>query len=358
MERPQGILKAATWTPLFVTAAVDKMKRHMIVLGARMNAKKCSVCRQSLPMQRRSDRRYCDVRCRVRAYRLRAAGMAAQETSATDHDVTAAELAAVTASAAAAALLVETLRQQFQEANAARETQANELTKLRGHFQKTEAARLAAVHEAAIERSKLFALSDDYYEAEKSISDLAEEKAQLAQELTTLRAAKPRRTALSEASKQRQKRQAQELRDRVRDRDKQIRELNRKLLATERTHQKQLTAHTPTEEELRHKVGSLTRQLKTAHAEVDRLTRSLDKKKKSNKKLKKTLDEEQSRGLFSRLFSGGSKRPRSSGSDGEQDKPRRRDRLGAGNPEPRALPAEPARALPAQRKSLPPKSES
>lgn len=310
-------------------------------------------------MERRSDRRYCGVRCRVRAYRLRGGAVAAQETSAADHDVTAAELTVVTASAAAAALLAETLRQQLQEANAARETQANELRKLRGQLQKTEAARLAAVHEAAIERSELFALSDDYYEAEQSISALVQERAQLAQELTTLHAAKPRRPALSEATKQRQKQQAQKLRDRVRDRDKQLRELKRKLLATEKTHQKQLAAHTPTEEELRHKVGSLTRQLKTAHAEVERLTRSLDKKKKSNKKLKKTLEEEQNRGLFSRLFSGGSKRRSGSeSSGGKSDKARRSSRISARKSEQRALPTQDVRALPAPRKNLPPKSES
>lgn len=36
-----------------------------------MNAKLCVACGEDLPVMRRSDRRYCGVRCRVRAYRIR-----------------------------------------------------------------------------------------------------------------------------------------------------------------------------------------------------------------------------------------------------------------------------------------------
>lgn len=334
------------------------MKRVETHLGARMNAKKCSVCRQGLPVQRRSDQRYCGVRCRVRAHRLRSAGAAVQQTPAVDPEAIAAELAVVTASAAAAALLVETLRGQLKRAEEARETQSSELTKLRGRLHKTEEARLAATHEAAVERNKVSELSHYYYEAEKSISALAREKAQQAQELTTLRSAKQRRPTLSQASKDRQKQQVKELRDSLRDRDKQLRELKRKLLLAEKTPPKQAGAHSPAEPQLRAEVANLGRQLKTAQAEVERLTRSLDKKKNSNKKLKKTLEEEQDRGLLSRLFSGGAKRRISPGKNGDSERGGRTKRVGAGTPESRALPTQPSGAQPTPKMRLPPKADT
>lgn len=327
------------------------------------------------------------MRCRVRAYRLRGGAVAAQQGTDASADVTAAEIAAAAASAAAAALLVETLRKQLQDAEETRDKQVSELSTVRSELQKTEAARLAAAQEAAIQRAKVSNLSRYYVEAENEISRLSQEQQATSHALTTLRAEqadcalrieqleaakrsaasklarleqakKQPRRALPSATEQRQQNQTQEPRGRIRERDGQLRELNRKPLATEKAHQKRLAAHEPTEQELRAEVESLTRRLSAAQAEVERLSQRLDQKKKSNKKLKKTLEEEQSRGLFSRLFSGGSKRPRRSGSDGEPDEPRRRGRLAAGKPEPRAMPAQPARALPAPRKSLPPKSET
>jgi TolA-binding protein len=128
-------------------------------------------------------------------------------------------------------------------------------------------------------------------------------------------------------------------------------------LATEKAHQKRLAAHEPTEQELRAEVERLTRRLSSAQAEVEQLSQRLDKKKKSNKKLKRTLEEEQSRGLLSRLFSGGSNRRGGSGGSGKSDKARRSNQISGGKPEPRTLPAQPVRVLPAPRRSLPPKSE-
>ena len=379
--------RAVAWTALHVTAAVDKMERLKIIVGVRMVAKKCTVCRHNLPVERRSDRRYCGVRCRVRAHRLRGAGLAAQQASDASDDLTAAEIAAVTASAAAAALLVETLRKQLNNTEETLDKQASELSTIRGVLQKTEAARLAAAQDAAIERGKVSNLSRYYYEAENEIGRLSQEQQAMSHALTTLRAEQadralriqqldaakesadrkvarlerakkqPRREPPS-ATNQRQQNQTQELRGTIRERDKQLRELNRKLLAIEKTHQKRLTAHEPTEQELRAEVESLTRKLSAAQAEVERLSLRLDKKKKSNKKLKRTLEEEQSRGLLSRFFSGGSNRHGGSGSGGKSDKTRRSHRISRGKPEPRTLPAQPVRALPAPRKSLPPKSET
>ena len=352
-----------------------------------MNAKKCSVCRQSLPTERRSDRRYCGVRCRVRAYRLRGGAVAAQQGTDASADVTAAEIAAAAASAAAAALLVETLRKQLQDAEETRDKQVSELSTVRSELQKTEAARLAAAQEAAIQRAKVSNLSCYYSEAENEIGRLSQEQQATSHALTTLRAEqadralrieqleaakrsaenklarleqakKQPRRALPSATEQRQQNQTQELRGRIRERDRQLRELNRKLLATEKAHQKRLAAHEPTEQELRAEVESLTRRLSAAQAEAEQLSQRLDKKKKSNKKLKRTLEEEQSRGLLSRLFTGGSKRSSGAGGiGGKSDKARRSNQISGGKPEPRTLPAQPVRALPAPRKSLPPKSE-
>ena len=360
------------------------MERLKIIVGVRMVAKKCTVCRQNLPVERRSDRRYCGVRCRVRAHRLRGAAQQALEEC---DDLTAAEIAAATASAAAAALLVETLRKQLQDAEGTRDKQARELSKVRSELQKNEDARLAAAQDAAIERGKVSNLSRYYYEAENEIGRLTQEQQAMSNALTTLRAAqadsalriqqldaakqsadrkvarlerakKQPRRELPLATNQRQQNQAQELRVTIRQRDRQIRELNRKLLATEKTHQKRLAGHEPTEQELRAEVERLTRKLSAAQAEVERLSLRLDKKKKSNKKLKRTLEEEQSRGLFSRLFSGGSKRRVGAWTGGGSDKARHSNRIGGDKPEPRMLPAQPVRALRAPRKSLPPKSES
>lgn len=369
---------------MHVTAAVDKMERLKIIVGVRMVAKKCTVCRHNLPVKRRSDRRYCGVRCRVRALRLRGA---AQQASDASDDLTAAEIAAATAGAAAAALLVETLRKQLKETEETRDQRTRELSQVRGELQKTEDARLAAAQEAAIQRAKVSNLSRYYYEAENEIGRLSQEQQAMSHALTTLRAEQadralriqqldaakqsadrkvasleraqmPPRRALPSATKERQQNQTQELLERIRERDKQLRELNRKLLAIEKTHQKRLTAHEPTEQELRAEVESLTRKLSAAQAEVERLSLRLDKKKKSNKKLKRTLEEEQSRGLLSRFFSSGSNRRGGSGSGGKSDKTRRSHRISGGKPEPRTLPAQPVRALPAPRKSLPPKSET
>jgi myosin heavy subunit len=384
LERTQFGGRAGAWTALHVTVAVDKMERLKIIVGVRMVAKKCTVCRHNLPVKRRSDRRYCGVRCRVRAHRLRGA---AQQASDASDDLTAAEIAAATAGAAAAALLVETLRKQLKETEETRDQRTRELSQVRGELQKTEDARLASAQEAAIQRAKVSNLSRYYYEAENEIGRLSQEQQAMSHALTTLRAEQadralriqqldaakqsaerkvvrlesakeqPRR-ALPSATKQRQQNQTQELRERIRERDKQLRELNRKLLAIEKTHQKRLTAHEPTEQELRAEVERLTRKLSAAQAEVERLSLRLDKKKKSNKKLKRTLEEEQSRGLLSRLFSGGSNRHGGSGSGGKSDKARRSHRISRGKPEPRTLPAQPVRALPAPRKCLPPKSET
>jgi len=386
LERTQFGGRAAAWTALHVTAAVDKMERLKIIVGVRMVAKKCTVCRYNLPVERRSDRRYCGVRCRVRAHRLRGVALAAQQALDASDDLTAAEIAAATATAAAAALLVETLRKQLNNTEETRDKQASELSTIRGVLQKTEAARLAAAQDAAIERGKVSNLSRYYYEAENEIGRLSQEQQAMSHALTTLRAEQadralriqqldaakesadrkvarlerakkqPRREPPS-ATNQRQQNQTQELRGTIRERDKQLRELNRKLLAIEKTHQKRLTAHEPTEQELRAEVESLTRKLSAAQAEVERLSLRLDKKKKS-KKLKRTLEEEQSRGLLSRFFSSGSNRRGGSGSGGKSDKTRRSHRISRGKPEPRTLPAQPVRALPTPRKSLPPKSET
>jgi chromosome segregation ATPase len=302
--------------------------------------------------------------------------------------LTAAEIAAATATAAAATLLVETLRKQLKDAEETRDKQTRELFQVRGEIQRTEDARLAAAQEAAIQRAKVSNLSRYYYEAENEIGRLSQEQQAMSHALTTLRAEqadralrieqldaakqsaernaarleraqKPPRRALPSATDQRQQNQTQELRERIRERDRQLRELNRKLLATEKTHQKRLAAHEPTEQELRAEVESLTRRLSAAQAEVEQLSHRLDKKKKSNKKLKRTLEEEQSRGLLARLFTGGSKRRGGSGgSSGKSDKARRSNQISGAKPEPRTLPAQPVRALPAPRRSLPPKSES
>lgn len=361
------------------------MERLKIIVGARMVAKKCTVCRHNLPVERRSDRRYCGVRCRVRAYRLRGGAVAAQQGTDASADLTAAEIAAAAASAAAAALLVETLRKQLQDAEETRDKQASELSTVRSELQKTEAARLAAAQEAAIQRAKVSNLSRYYSEADNEIGRLSQEQQATSHALTTLRAEqadralrieqleaakrsvesklarleqakKQPRRALPSATEQRQQNQTQELRGRIRERDRQLRELNRKLLATEKAHQKRLAAHEPTEQELRAEVESLTRRLSAAQAEVEQLSQRLDQKKKSNKKLKRTLEEEQSRGLLSRLFSSGSNRRRGSASHGKSDKARRSNQISGGKPEPRTLPVQPVRAAP--RKSLPPKSET
>ncbi len=388
LERTLFGATAAAWTALHVTAAVDKMERLKIIVGVRMVAKKCTVCRHNLPVERRSDRRYCGVRCRVRAHRLRGVALAAQQELDANDDLSAAAIAAATVSAAAAALLVETLRKQLKETEETRDQRTRELSQVRSELQKTEDARLAASQEAAIQRAKVSNLSRYYYEAENEIGRLSQEQQAMSHALTTLRAEQADRAlrieqldaarqsaerkvarlerakkqpcrALPSATEQRQQNQAQELRERIRERDKQLRELNRKLLATEKTHQKRLASHEPTEQELRAEVESLTRKLSAAQAEVERLSLRLDKKKKSNKKLKRTLEEEQSRGLLSRLFSGGSNRHGGSGgSGGKSDKTRRSNQISGGKPEPRTLPAQPVRALPAPRKSLPPKSET
>lgn len=385
LERTQFGGRAAAWTALHVTAAVDKMERLKIIVGVRMVAKKCTVCRHNLPVKRRSDRRYCGVRCRVRAHRLR--GAAQQALDASD-DLTAAEIAAATTTAAAAALLVETLRRQLIEAEETCDKQTRELSQVRGELQRTEDARLAAAQEAAIQRAKVSNLSRYYNEAENEIGRLSQEQQAMSHALTTLRAEqadralriqqldaakqsaerkvasleraqKPPRRALPSATHQRQQNQTQELRERIRERDKQLRELNRKLLATEKTHQRRLAAHEPTEQELRAEIESLTRRLSAAQAEVEQLSHRLDKKKKSNKKLKRTLEEEQRRGLLSRLFSGSStRRGGSGGSGGKSDRTRRSNQISGGKPEPRTLPAQSVRALPAPRRSLPPKSET
>ncbi len=388
LERTQFGGRAAAWTALHVTAAVDKMERLKIIVGVRMVAKKCTVCRYNLPVERRSDRRYCGVRCRVRAHRLRGVALAAQQALDASDDLTAAEIAAATATAAAAALLVETLRKQLKDAEETRDKQTRELSQVRGELQRTDDARLTAAQEAAIQRAKVSNLSRYYYEAENEIGRLSQEQQAMSHALTTLRAEqadralrieqldaakqsaerkvasleraqKQPRRALPSATQQRQQNQTQELRERIRERDKQLRELNRKLLATEKTNQKRLAAHEPTEQELRAEVESLTRRLSSAQAEVEQLSQRLDKKKKSNKKLKRTLEEEQSRGLLSRLFSGGSKRSSGAGGiGGKSDKARRSNQISGEKPEPRTLPAQPVRALPAPSKSLPPKSET
>lgn len=109
-----------------------------------MDTKLCVVCGEDLPLLRRSDRRYCGGRCRIRAYRVRAE---ASQRRPREVEESSAPQAAVIGVAAAGASLAA-LRWQLTIEGAHRRTLEVEVKRAQATLADVRKQRDAAVEEA------------------------------------------------------------------------------------------------------------------------------------------------------------------------------------------------------------------
>lgn len=109
-----------------------------------MDTKLCAVCGADLPLLRRSDRRYCGGRCRVRAYRVRADASRRRPRKAEESSATQAAVVGV----AAAGASLTALRWQLTLEGAHRRTLEMEVKRAEATLANVRKERDAAVEEA------------------------------------------------------------------------------------------------------------------------------------------------------------------------------------------------------------------
>jgi chromosome segregation ATPase len=298
-----------------------------------MDAKLCRVCRSSLPFFRRSDQRYCGVRCRVRAHRIRVS--AGASTSAGDTGSMEAVVAAL--ATAATAMILERLRSELREERAQRRTQDKEIATIQEKLRvgEKEQARLTAGWQSALTESRRLNAAKDA-------------KAVTIAKLRRQFAARRSQAKRPPARVMRQQGQIDRLRDVNREQAKQLRESKRNLRSAERRITK-LLAPSKAEVKMKVEIKRLTKLLDAAQAHETKLGSKVKRLKKRNARLvgEMTLEEEQS--WFDRLLG--------DGGAGQRGYRRFSPRSRATRAElPNAKPRSKLAAQP-QRKGLPPKSE-
>lgn len=298
-----------------------------------MDAKLCRVCSSALPFFRRSNQRYCGVRCRVRAHRIRARAGTSKSAGGTGNM----EAVVATLATAATAVILEQLQSELREERAQRRVQDKEIAALRSELRvgEREQARLTAGWQSALAEGRRLNAAKD-----AAAGTLAKLRRQLAARRS--QAKRPSARVI------RQQEQIERLREDKREQAKQLRESKRKLLSAERRITK-LLAPSKNEVKLTAEVKRLTKLLDAAQAHKDKLGSKVKQLKKRNARLVEEMTVEEEQSWLDRLLGNGGAGQRGDKHFSSRSRAARAE-LSKAKPRPE-LPAQP------RRKGLPPKSE-